>query len=160
MAWVSRAVLTFKFINGGGQLSPSGFHLGTIMKLQRREFLRLASAATTMPAVSRSADAQSYPTRPITMIVPFPAGGPTDLIARVIGERMRSSLGQSVVIENTLHHRHRPPELESRQRRNLFASVRSPEGPGAASTGNEEPAGSRWQECDHGKKLCRSWYNG
>ena len=54
-----------------------------------------------MPAVSRSADAQSYPTRPITMIVPFPAGGPTDLIARVIGERMRSSLGQSVVIENT-----------------------------------------------------------
>ena len=71
------------------------------MKLQRREFLRLASAATTMPAVSRSADAQSYPTRPITMIVPFPAGGPTDLIARVIGERMRSSLGQSVVIENT-----------------------------------------------------------
>jgi hypothetical protein len=61
MAWVSRAVLTFKFINGGGQLSPSGFHLGTIMKLQRREFLRLASAATTMPAVSRSADATTNP---------------------------------------------------------------------------------------------------
>jgi tripartite-type tricarboxylate transporter receptor subunit TctC len=71
------------------------------MKLQRREFLRLASAAAAMPAVSRSANAQSYPTRPITMIVPFPAGGPTDLIARVIGERMRASLGQSVVIENT-----------------------------------------------------------
>ncbi len=47
-----------------------------------------------------SAGAQAYPARPITMIVPFPAGGPTDTIARLIGDRMRISLGQPVVIEN------------------------------------------------------------
>ena len=46
------------------------------------------------------AHAQVYPSRPITMIVPFPAGGPTDTLARILGERMRTSLGQSVVIEN------------------------------------------------------------
>jgi tripartite-type tricarboxylate transporter receptor subunit TctC len=45
-------------------------------------------------------DAQSYPTRPITMIVPFPAGGPTDLIGRVLAEQMKVSLGQPVIIEN------------------------------------------------------------
>ena len=46
------------------------------------------------------AQAQTYPSRPITMIVPFPAGGPTDTLARILGERMRASLGQSVVVEN------------------------------------------------------------
>src|SRR5262249_59769150 len=45
------------------------------------------------------ADAQGYPSHPITMIVPFPAGGPTDTLARVLGERMRGSLGQPVIIE-------------------------------------------------------------
>jgi hypothetical protein len=44
--------------------------------------------------------AQTYPSRQITMIVPFPAGGPTDTLARILGERMRTSLGQSVIIEN------------------------------------------------------------
>ena len=46
------------------------------------------------------ARAQDYPTHPITMIVPFPAGGPTDTLGRIIGERMRVSLGQPIVIEN------------------------------------------------------------
>jgi tripartite-type tricarboxylate transporter receptor subunit TctC len=47
-----------------------------------------------------SAQAQPYPSRPVTMIVPFPAGGPTDTLARILGERMRVSLGQPILIEN------------------------------------------------------------
>jgi tripartite-type tricarboxylate transporter receptor subunit TctC len=64
---------------------------------------RFVLAAMTVAAISGcagSAEAQSFPSRPITMIVPFAAGGPTDVIARVIGERMGQSLGQPVVIEN------------------------------------------------------------
>jgi tripartite-type tricarboxylate transporter receptor subunit TctC len=70
------------------------------MKLPRRTLLRLAAGAAALPAASRIARAQTYPTRPITVIVPFAAGGPTDAIARIIGERMRGALGQAVVIEN------------------------------------------------------------
>jgi tripartite-type tricarboxylate transporter receptor subunit TctC len=70
------------------------------MKLLRRQFLHLAAGAAALPAASRIARAQTYPTRPITMIVPFAAGGPTDTIARIVTERMRISLGQPIVIEN------------------------------------------------------------
>jgi tripartite-type tricarboxylate transporter receptor subunit TctC len=70
------------------------------MKLPRRQFLHLAAGAAALPAASRMAGAQTYPTRPITMIVPFAAGGPTDTIARIVTERMRISLGQPIVIEN------------------------------------------------------------
>jgi tripartite-type tricarboxylate transporter receptor subunit TctC len=70
------------------------------MKVPRRTLLRLAAGAAALPAASRIARAQTYPTRPITVIVPFAAGGPTDAIARIIGERMRGALGQAVVIEN------------------------------------------------------------
>ena len=51
--------------------------------------------------MSRGAWAQAYPARPITLVVPFAAGGPTDTIARIMGERMRASLGQTIIIENT-----------------------------------------------------------
>src|SRR5258706_3612461 len=44
--------------------------------------------------------AQAYPTRPVTMVVPFPAGGPLDVVARIIADRMKASLGQPVIIEN------------------------------------------------------------
>jgi tripartite-type tricarboxylate transporter receptor subunit TctC len=71
------------------------------MKLARRRLLQLAAGAIAFPAVTPFASAQVYPARPITMIVPFPAGGPTDVVARVIAEHMRSSLGQTVVVENT-----------------------------------------------------------
>src|SRR5271169_335702 len=70
------------------------------MRLLRRQFLRLTAGATLLPAVPRLARAQSYPSRPITMIVPFPAGGATDVIARIMAERMRESLGQPIIVEN------------------------------------------------------------
>jgi tripartite-type tricarboxylate transporter receptor subunit TctC len=70
------------------------------MTNSRRRFLHLAAGAAALPAMSRMARAQAYPTRPITMIVPFPAGGATDVIARIMVERMRKSLGQPIVIEN------------------------------------------------------------
>jgi tripartite-type tricarboxylate transporter receptor subunit TctC len=53
-----------------------------------------------VPATRRMASASNYPTRPITIIVPFAAGGPTDTIARIVAERLRPSLGQAVIIEN------------------------------------------------------------
>jgi tripartite-type tricarboxylate transporter receptor subunit TctC len=71
------------------------------MKLpHRRQFLHLGAGAAALSAVSRDASAQSYPTRPITMIVPTAAGGPMDGRGRVLAERMRKSLGQSIIIEN------------------------------------------------------------
>jgi tripartite-type tricarboxylate transporter receptor subunit TctC len=68
--------------------------------LPRRRFLRLAAGAAALPAIVPDANAQAYPTRPITMIVAGPPGGPTDAIGRVLAERMRRSLGQSIIIEN------------------------------------------------------------
>ena len=70
------------------------------MKLLRRNFLHLCAGAAALPAVSRIANAQTYPTRPITMIVPFPAGGPLDTLARLLAEGMRTSLGQPIIVEN------------------------------------------------------------
>jgi tripartite-type tricarboxylate transporter receptor subunit TctC len=70
------------------------------MKLQRRQFLHLAAGATTLPAVSRGANAQAYPSRPITLVVPFAPGGANDVIGRVLAPRMRASLGQTIIIEN------------------------------------------------------------
>jgi tripartite-type tricarboxylate transporter receptor subunit TctC len=70
------------------------------MKLPRRQFLHLAAGAAALPAMSRFAWAQAYPTRPITMIVPFPAGGPTDTIGRIVAEGIRVSLRQPIIIEN------------------------------------------------------------
>ena len=70
------------------------------MKLPRRRFLHLTAGALAWPAVSRGALAQTYPSKPITVIVPFAAGGSTDVIGRILAERMRVSLGQTVIIEN------------------------------------------------------------
>jgi tripartite-type tricarboxylate transporter receptor subunit TctC len=69
------------------------------MKLPRRQFLHMATGAAALPALSRFAWAQAYPTRPITMIVPF-ASGPADGVARVVAERIRGVLGQPITIEN------------------------------------------------------------
>ena len=70
------------------------------MKLPRRSFLHLTAGAAAVPAMSHIAGAQTYPSRSITMVVPFAAGGPVDTLARIVAERMRTSLGQPVVIEN------------------------------------------------------------
>jgi tripartite-type tricarboxylate transporter receptor subunit TctC len=74
--------------------------LGGAAALPRRQFLYLAAGAATLLALSQIASAQIYPSRPITMIVPFAAGGPTDVVGRIMAERLRASLGQTVVIEN------------------------------------------------------------
>jgi len=70
------------------------------MKLPRRKFLHLAAGAAALPALPRIARAQAYPSRPITIVVPFPAGGSTDVIGRILAEKMRASLGQTIIIEN------------------------------------------------------------
>ena len=70
------------------------------MNLLRRRFLHLATGAAALPAVSRVARAQAYPSRPITMFVPVPPGGLADVIGRIAAEGMRASLGQSIIIEN------------------------------------------------------------
>ena len=66
----------------------------------RRQFLHLAAGAAALPAMTRIAGAQAYPSRPITLVVGAAAGGPTDTIGRIITERMRTTLGQTIVIEN------------------------------------------------------------
>ena len=56
--------------------------------------------ALAVPVYSANASAQHYPARPITMVVPYAAGGPTDVAARIVAERLETSLGQPVIIEN------------------------------------------------------------
>jgi tripartite-type tricarboxylate transporter receptor subunit TctC len=70
------------------------------MRLRRRRFLSLAAVAVALPAVSRIAYADTYPSRRITMVVPFAPGALSDIIARLMGEGMSAVLGQSVVIDN------------------------------------------------------------
>ena len=70
------------------------------MKLPRRKFLHLAAGAAALPAVAVSAYAQSYPTRPLRLVLGYPAGGSTDLVARIMGAWLAERLGQSVVVEN------------------------------------------------------------
>jgi len=70
------------------------------MQPARRHFLSLATGAMSLAALPRSASAQAWPSRPITMVVPVPAGGAMDTNARLVAEGMRAALGQPVVIEN------------------------------------------------------------
>jgi tripartite-type tricarboxylate transporter receptor subunit TctC len=70
------------------------------MKPPRRRFLQLAAAAVALPAVSRIARAQSYPTKPVRIIVGFSAGGTADIIARVTGQWLSERLPQQFVVEN------------------------------------------------------------
>ena len=70
------------------------------MKLPRRRFLHLVAGAAALPAVSQFVRAQAYPSRPVRIVVPFAAGGATDIIARLIGQWLSERLGQQFVIEN------------------------------------------------------------
>jgi tripartite-type tricarboxylate transporter receptor subunit TctC len=71
-----------------------------MMQLPRRRFLQFAGGAIALPAVSRHAWAQSYPARPVRLVVGFPAGGTTDIAARLIGQWLTERLGQPFVVEN------------------------------------------------------------
>ena len=80
--------------------APGGNEWRLVTQHPRRRILSLAAGAAVLPALPRIARAQTYPTRPITMIVPLAAGGGLDATGRVLAERMRRSLGQPVVVEN------------------------------------------------------------
>ena len=70
------------------------------MKLSRHQFLRLAAGAAALPAMSRIAGAQTYPTRPITMVVAYAAGGAVDSAARILSQKLQDKLHQPVVVDN------------------------------------------------------------
>src|ERR1700732_125885 len=67
------------------------------MRLPRRQFLHLAAGGAVLPAISRITWVQSYPTRPVHLIVGFPAGGGNDILARLIGQSLSEKLGQPLV---------------------------------------------------------------
>ena len=70
------------------------------MKLPRRQFLHLAAGATALLALSRIAWAQAYPSRPVRIIVPFAPAGPSDIVARLMGQWLSERLDQQFVIDN------------------------------------------------------------
>ena len=70
------------------------------MKLPRRQFLHLAAGAAALPAVSRFARAQAYPTRPVRFIVPLAPGGGLDFVARLTADYLSRSIGQQFLVEN------------------------------------------------------------
>src|SRR3954453_13127611 len=73
---------------------------GRIMKLPRRTFLHLAAGAGALPALPHAARAQAWPSRPVRIIVGFPAGGATDIQARLMGQWLSDHLGQQFIVEN------------------------------------------------------------
>jgi len=70
------------------------------MKLARRQFLHLAAGATALPAVSRIAWAQTYPARPVRIVVGLTAGSASDIVARLVGQWLSERLGQQFIVEN------------------------------------------------------------
>jgi tripartite-type tricarboxylate transporter receptor subunit TctC len=70
------------------------------MKIRRRQFLHLAASAAALPAVSRFAWAENYPTHPVRLVVGFAAGSTTDILARLIGQWLSQRLGQQFIVEN------------------------------------------------------------
>ena len=71
------------------------------MKLpHRRRFLHLAAGAAALPAFSRLACAQAYPARPVRVIVPYAPGGPTDIFARLVGQKLSEHFGKQFYVEN------------------------------------------------------------
>src|ERR1700736_6873148 len=70
------------------------------MKLPRREVLRLLAGASALPPLPRAASALAYPSRPVRLLVPYPAGGAPDIVARLIGQWLSERLGQQFIIDN------------------------------------------------------------
>src|SRR5258708_35596099 len=84
-----------------GGSDPHGQHQGgMIRKLSRRAFVSLATSTAALPAASRFASAQAYPARPVHLLVGFSAGSASDIIARLIAQKLSEQLGQPVVVEN------------------------------------------------------------
>src|SRR5262245_60602662 len=83
-----------------GQTVAPIFKEGAMKLPHRRQFLRLAAGTAALPAVSRIARAQAYPTRPVRLIVTTPAGGSPDIIARLIGQWLSERMGQPIVVDN------------------------------------------------------------
>lgn len=69
-------------------------------RFPRRRFLLLAAAAAAFPVASRIAWAQGYPSRPVRWVVPYPAGGSADIVARLVGDFVSARLGQTFIVEN------------------------------------------------------------
>src|SRR5262245_61592571 len=94
-------------VSSGKSLRSPHFDCGNVntigrdrLKLPHRTFLQLAAGATALPAVSHVARAQTYPTRPVRLVVGAPAGSGFDIVARLMGQWLSERLGQSFVIEN------------------------------------------------------------
>src|SRR5215471_4052709 len=85
---------------GGMKRHVAGISERDAMKLPRRDFLHLAAAAAALPAISRLARAQAYPSRPVRLVVPFGSAGATDITARLVGQWLSERLGQPFIIEN------------------------------------------------------------
>ena len=79
---------------------PERFAKVSVMRLPRRRFVTLAAGVAALPAVSRIARTQSYPARPVRLIVGFAAGGASDIVARLIAHRLSERLGQPFIVEN------------------------------------------------------------
>src|SRR5712672_514795 len=88
------------YINRPVGLWHGALREGNDMKLQRRQFFQLAAATAALPVASRLSFAQSYPSRPVRVIVGYAPGGGTDIAARLIGQWLAERLGQPFVIEN------------------------------------------------------------
>src|ERR1700736_5697759 len=100
VSWVPQAANRGPF-QRHGNWNSFGVARAHAMKLPRRNFLHLAAGAAALPALSRNARAQTYPARPVRLIVGFPAGGSaSDIVARLMGQWLSERLGQQFVVEN------------------------------------------------------------
>src|SRR5262249_41609775 len=93
----ARSLLWVPFLPRGILVNPSNRHH---MTFPRREFLRLAAGAAALAAVPRIGTAQTYPARPVRVIVPFAPGGPTDVFARLMAQKLSEHMGAQFYVEN------------------------------------------------------------
>src|SRR5215208_7683840 len=100
MLWLIQGSLAFRFYQLVTRfaMSRNRLHPEDAMKLPRRTFLRLAVGAAALPMVPRIAKAQTYPGRPVRILVGFPAGGPFDTTARLLGQWLSERLGEPFVV--------------------------------------------------------------